>query len=135
LALDITNIHSPTRVAKFEVPETLYDFHVIVDRMGYHHIYAISKTPETEISITIFKSEYHDSPFAFGDVDNDEDIDLVDMIKLSNYTGNGINYPILLNACDVNCDGEINLDDVDYMIDYLFRGGPEPGTDCEFYIE
>jgi len=34
--------------------------------------------------------------------------------------------PDPLEAGDTNSDGQINLGDVVYLIDYLFRGGPPP---------
>ena len=85
--------------------------------------------------IKLFKSEYTEQVFQFGDVDNDQDIDLMDLVKLSNYTAQGYNFPILLNACDVDCDGEVNVDDVNYFADYLYHSGPKPGTDCMFYYD
>ena len=30
-------------------------------------------------------------------------------------------------AGDCNCDGKVDVGDVVYLINYLFRGGPPPG--------
>lgn len=131
---DVSTIESPNLQTTYSSVARLQDFHVVVDSTGYHHLYAVSyDTFEHTLCYDIFKSTYRDSLLRFGDVDNDGDIDLVDLVKLSNYTAKGYNYPILLNACDVNCDGEINLDDADYLVNYLFRSGALPGDSCRFY--
>jgi hypothetical protein len=33
----------------------------------------------------------------------------------------------LMNVGDANCDGQVDIDDVVYLINFIFAGGPPPG--------
>jgi subtilisin family serine protease len=41
------------------------------------------------------------------------------------FTAGKINIPLCAHG-DANCDGGVNISDLTYLVDYLFRGGPEP---------
>ncbi len=65
-------------------------------------------------------------PFAHGDVNSDDKLDLGDVIYLANYLLKGGTPPTPLYSGDVNCDTNINLSDVIYLANYLLKGGPPP---------
>jgi len=66
-----------------------------------------------------------------GDVNTDEQIDLLDAVFLINYIFVGGPAPQSLALADVNCSGSINIADVVLLINYIFRAGPAPCTECE----
>ncbi|MBD3404462.1 S8 family serine peptidase [candidate division GN15 bacterium] len=61
-----------------------------------------------------------------GDVDNDGDRDLADIIYLVNFIALGGPPPMTIQQSDVNGDGERDLPDVIYLVNNLFLGGPPP---------
>ena len=63
-----------------------------------------------------------------GDVNNDHNIDLSDVIYLAKYVFGHPGYdPIpVIEMGDVNCDGEIDLGDVLYLSKYLNGQFPKP---------
>jgi hypothetical protein len=61
-----------------------------------------------------------------GDVTNDGEVNLGDLVFLTNYLYKNGTTPDPLEMADVNCNGEINLGDLVYLIDYLYRNGPVP---------
>lgn len=65
-------------------------------------------------------------PIILGDVDQDGDIDLADVIYLANYILSGGATPPLMIVCDVNHDGKYSLADVVYLANYILSGGPPP---------
>jgi hypothetical protein len=70
--------------------------------------------------------------FGRGDMNNDNDTDLGDLIQLANYLFHGGNGPIpFAHLSDVNADGITNLTDVNYMVNYYFNYGPAPIGDWE----
>ena len=69
------------------------------------------------------------STYILGDVNNDKELTLADVVYLINYLYRNGTEPMPLDAGDANCDGEINVSDVIYLINYLYRGGPKPS--CE----
>lgn len=70
--------------------------------------------------------------FGRGDMNNDNDTDLGDLIQLANFLFHGGNGPIpFAHLSDVNADGVTNLTDVNYMVDYYFNYGPAPVGDWE----
>jgi hypothetical protein len=42
----------------------------------------------------------------------------------------GIEEPVPPCSADVNGDGQVNQDDIDYLIQYLFEDGPAPVSNC-----
>jgi hypothetical protein len=70
--------------------------------------------------------------FGRGDMNNDNDTDLGDLIQLANFLFHGGVGPIpFAHLSDVNADGVSNLTDVNYMVDYYFNYGPAPIGDWE----
>ncbi|MFH1686232.1 MAG: hypothetical protein ABIE70_01765, partial [bacterium] len=54
-----------------------------------------------------------------------------DLVWLVNYMFNGgpAPFPSVLLA-DVNCDGEIDIANLNYLVDYMLNGGPAPVNPC-----
>jgi hypothetical protein len=61
-----------------------------------------------------------------GDINDDQNIDISDVVYLLNYLFRGGSAPYPLRDGDVNCDGEVNVSDAIYLLNYLFREGPKP---------
>jgi len=63
-----------------------------------------------------------------GDLTNDENVTLQDIIFLVDYIFRG--GPRADCRGNVNADNKINLADIVYLVSYLFRQGPEPNPGC-----
>jgi len=61
-----------------------------------------------------------------GDVNTDEQVNLLDAVFLINYIFVGGPAPQLVSLADVNCSGSVNIADVVLLINYIFRDGPAP---------
>lgn len=63
----------------------------------------------------------------YGDVNNDGETNVVDVIFLVQYAFKGGErpHPVWLSG-DVNCNDTINVVDIVTLINYVFRGGPQP---------
>ena len=66
-----------------------------------------------------------------GDVNTDEQVNLIDAVFLINYIFVGGPAPQQLTLADVNCSGSTNIADVVLLINYIFRAGPVPCAECE----
>jgi hypothetical protein len=66
-----------------------------------------------------------------GDVNTDEQVNVLDIVFLINYIFVGGPAPQQLSLADVDCSGSINIGDVVLMINYIFRGGPAPCDGCK----
>jgi parallel beta-helix repeat protein len=66
-----------------------------------------------------------------GDVNDDEEISVSDVVYLINYLFKGGPAPDPIWAGDVNCDDNVDIIDIVYLINYLFRSGPRPQM-CEY---
>ena len=65
--------------------------------------------------------------FIAGDVNNDGQVNVADMVYLIAFLYQNGPPPAAGNAvCDINCDGAVNLADVIYLYKYLFFAGPAP---------
>ena len=60
-----------------------------------------------------------------GDANSDSTVDIIDALVTAQFY---VGLPVTIDeiAADVNCDADINVSDVVYLINYLFKGGPEP---------
>ncbi len=61
-----------------------------------------------------------------GDVDRNENINILDIIYLINYKFKGGPEPYPLYVADVDCDLTVNVLDIIYLIAYKFQSGPAP---------
>jgi len=61
-----------------------------------------------------------------GDVNQDENISIGDVVFLINYLYRYGPPPSILETGDVNCDTHVDLGDVVFLLDYLYRYGPYP---------
>lgn len=61
-----------------------------------------------------------------GDVDNDDDVDILDIVYLIDNKFKSGPRPAIWAACDVNSDGPVNVLDIIFLIDYKYKGGPNP---------
>jgi len=89
----------------------------------------------TEASAEALMAKVNDyfgiEPFVlYGDINGDENINLMDIIFLINYLYKGGPAPSSINNADVNGSCSVNVLDVSYMVDYLYRGGPQPQPGC-----
>jgi parallel beta-helix repeat protein/predicted outer membrane repeat protein len=66
--------------------------------------------------------------YTFGDVNDDGETNLCDLVSVINCVTLAGLCPCPLGEGDVNCNGFVDISDVIYLIDYLLRGGPEPGS-------
>jgi hypothetical protein len=64
--------------------------------------------------------------FGRGDVNNDGNTNLADIIYLAGTVNGGNGAVPFQHLSDVNADGGIDIDDVNFMIDFYFNGGPCP---------
>jgi hypothetical protein len=69
--------------------------------------------------------------YSCGDVNTDEQVNLVDVVFLINYIFVGGPAPQPLSLADVDCSGRINIADAVRLINYIFSGGPAPCAECE----
>jgi hypothetical protein len=66
-----------------------------------------------------------------GDANGDEEIDIADIVYLTNYMYKDGPAPACqpITGCgDVNLDGTVDIGDVIHLINYLYKSGPPPGT-------
>jgi hypothetical protein len=71
--------------------------------------------------------------FARGDVNNDDQINLLDVVRLSRYVASlGPGPTPFKHLGDVDNDGDVDGDDCLYLADYYFTGGPPPKSDFKF---
>jgi hypothetical protein len=61
-----------------------------------------------------------------GDVTGDGQVNIGDIIYISNYLYKEGSVPEPLTQGDVNCDGKIDSGDLVYLINYLYKEGPAP---------
>jgi len=78
----------------------------------------------TELDYATIK--YVNLEFLRGDANGDGEINVSDVVYLSNYFYRGGPPPYPWEAGDADCDGDVDEDDMYYLIDYLFRSGPPP---------
>lgn len=67
------------------------------------------------------------APLTIADMNSNASIDLGDLIAYVSYAQNNNTQPACLKG-DVNDDGAVNMQDIYYLNDYLFRKGPAPSV-------
>jgi len=65
-------------------------------------------------------------PYLRGDLDQDNETTLGDVLFLVSYLYKGGLAPDPIELADVNCDGVVDLGDLLYLISYLYKSGPPP---------
>jgi hypothetical protein len=66
-----------------------------------------------------------------GDFDNSGVVDIVDVVCYINWMfSQGLATENTIGS-DNNCDGRPNIADVVYLINYIFRAGPQPCAECK----
>jgi hypothetical protein len=139
----------PDLHTSYSPPANLQDIHEIHEcywrgpispMYGQAHIFGVYEgagEDSNTVKIWIYSPSWRTQTvraYKYGDVDEDGDVDLTDALLIDYYTADGCNGVIdNLDAADVNCDGEVNTYDRDYLFDYLYNSGPIPGADCDFY--
>ncbi|MBU0984771.1 MAG: hypothetical protein KKA42_12920, partial [candidate division Zixibacteria bacterium] len=64
--------------------------------------------------------------FECGDCSGDDVVDMNDIMCMENFYFFFGAAPVPLISGDANCDGYVNIADIVYISDYLYRGGPAP---------
>ena len=67
-----------------------------------------------------------DKFFLRGDANHDGTINIADTARLADIIGGQGQKELCFDAADVNDDGRIDTDDLDYLRDYLFNNGAKP---------
>ena len=83
-------------------------------------------TPANDLLKNSSKSLVTIPYFICGDVNFDDDVNILDIVFLINYLYKGGPAPYIIESADVNSDQEVNILDVIYLINFLYKGGPEP---------
>lgn len=66
-------------------------------------------------------------PIVDGDVNDDQNVDVVDVVYLVNYSFKLGPEPFPNVLCgDIDCDGNIAVTDIVYLVNYTFKSGPPP---------
>jgi hypothetical protein len=65
-----------------------------------------------------------------GDIDNDGNVDISDLVYLVDYMFLGGPLPLSMNSGDVDASCRIDVGDLVYMAEYFFLGGPAPQVGC-----
>ncbi len=64
--------------------------------------------------------------YTCGDVNDDDEIDILDIVFLINHKYKEGPAPIFVNSGDVNSDLTIDILDIVYLINYKYKSGPSP---------
>jgi len=68
--------------------------------------------------------------YVSGDLNQDGQANIADVIFLVNYVFKGGIKPFPLFTADVNADCKVNLADIIYYVNYVFKSGPQPKVGC-----
>ncbi|MDH4222952.1 MAG: dockerin type I repeat-containing protein, partial [candidate division Zixibacteria bacterium] len=66
----------------------------------------------------------------YGDVNNNGDVGVSDVVYLINYLFRDGVLPPVPNQADINADCDVSVSDVVYFIAHLFKSGPLPQPGC-----
>jgi hypothetical protein len=99
----------------------------IVDSLDFDYMKEVVKM---ELATLITVANLLAPPYAIGDANGDEEVDIVDAVFIVNYLFKNGPAPDPLQRGDLNCDGETKIEDVVFLINYLFRNGPPPPDYC-----
>ena len=65
-----------------------------------------------------------------GDVNQDGNIDINDVVYLINYLYKGGPVPDQLRLADATGDCTVDVSDILFLINYLYKNGPPPAVGC-----
>lgn len=80
-----------------------------------------------DTSLLVFRASFLRTP---GDVNNDGQVDIGDVVFLVNYLFKHSIAPEPIEYGDVNGDCEVDVGDVIYLINFLFKNGTVPQSGC-----
>jgi len=80
-----------------------------------------------DTSLLVFRASFLRTP---GDVNNDGQVDIGDVVYLVNYLFKHSIAPEPIESGDVNGDCVVDVGDVVYLINYLFKNGALPQSGC-----
>ena len=103
-------------------PEQSGDFTFSVKVSDYFNA-ASNETKEFTISV-------NPPPFAPGDYNQDNNINLIDILEMISYVYEDAAAPPDLNLGDVDHSCAIDLVDILYLIDFIYNDGPAPLMGC-----
>ncbi|MCP4569740.1 MAG: S8 family serine peptidase [FCB group bacterium] len=96
--------------------------------------YVIHGDPSENIvadNTTVFFDYYYTFIMQSGDVNEDDDINVGDVVFLINWIFKNGPDPYDLRVADTNCDGENNVGDAVLLINYVFKNGTAP---CQYEL-
>ncbi len=64
--------------------------------------------------------------FICGDINNDSNVDILDIVYLINYKYKAGSEPISMFDADVNSDGNVDILDIVFLINFKYKAGPPP---------
>ncbi|MCP4704190.1 MAG: hypothetical protein GY865_06245 [candidate division Zixibacteria bacterium] len=117
-------------------PNNTHDFYVIVNHNGIVDVPYVPTTLQGSVTFsTPSRGILYELPvehaisepaYICGDVNDDTNIDILDIVFLINYKYKGGPAPEPLESADVNFDTNIDILDIVYLINYKYKGGAEP---------
>lgn len=123
----------------FHTPELADELIAYVDTLAYDlgngyvsHLFIFPVEASEPVPVDFVGGYIHliDPVFICGDINNDNVFDVTDLMGTINYIFGTDLSKAPRPSADVNCDYEVDLLDIVYMVRYLFRGGPEPCAFC-----
>lgn len=80
----------------------------------------------TVLIVILFSSVSFSQEIDCGDIDGNQDINILDVTYFIGYIYFGGPAPLSMEAADVDLNGDVNLLDICWLISYLYLGGPVP---------
>jgi hypothetical protein len=106
------------------------DYSIGIVHFGMPAVDANGGTPAELVALANWVNKW--AGFGRGDVDNDGDYTLADIIYLASYVNGAGDEPVpFVYTGDVNDDGAVDALDVNFMVDFYFSGGSCPMGDWE----
>ncbi len=100
------------------------------DGDGIGHAYPIPNSTDGDFGQYTFLQKCDGLDYVYGDANDDESVNVVDMIYLNNYLFYAGLPPLPWAAGDPNSSCDITIADIVYLNNYLFKSGPAPLEGC-----